>query len=612
MRGKFSCLLTILLLCTPVWALTVNTKIVGVKETENGTLVGVVGDLYVEVTNGTGKVFVETIPLTKIDTQASARLAKEVSCEILAVNCSNFNFYYTIRTESIIIGGPSAGAAMTIATLAALSETPLRGDIIITGTINPDGSIGPVGGVFEKAKAAFEYGAKKFLIPKGERIVYMQERSVVSLPGYYYEEIKSTPVDIVEYARQNWGLEVIEVMDIREAFEVFTNRKIIRRELESVEEVTQAFNEAMLNISNHLLNLTYASIQEVQRLVTTSRLNYRERNEYLNTLSNINQTLGAPSLIQSGKYYSASSQCIDALRRIEIINLSVRYKNNSLYLREVQSELNKEIEEFKQSIYSSNLSHHWALEAALIALSRLSEAKQLVSTNYSTVSELISGLALARAKLIASKSWYSLINRFMGNESIVLEEDKLKEVATRKLEEAYNAFAYASTLETDSFLSSAYQLLRLAQAALDGRDYVYALFKAAEAKARANLVMEIRGLGSDSLAEKVKLKNEIASQTINEAEALGVLPFLGLSYKEFASTTDDPTEQLIYLSYAKEFAKISIEVLRASTPLPYTGGAWLISKEESSQLEELYIRICLIIASFTFGFLISILIVRKA
>src|SRR5262249_43492100 len=50
-------------------------------------------------------------------------------------------------TVSRPIQGPSASAALTVALLAALRREPLRPEVVMTGTINPDGTIGPVSGV---------------------------------------------------------------------------------------------------------------------------------------------------------------------------------------------------------------------------------------------------------------------------------------------------------------------------------------------------------------------------------------------------------------------------------------------------------------------------------
>ncbi len=63
--------------------------------------------------------------------------------------------------------GPSAGSAMCLAFLAALDGREFPADFGITGTVSPDGSIGPVGGVEKKIRAAAAAGLKRFAIPHG-------------------------------------------------------------------------------------------------------------------------------------------------------------------------------------------------------------------------------------------------------------------------------------------------------------------------------------------------------------------------------------------------------------------------------------------------------------
>src|SRR5512133_756967 len=77
---------------------------------EEASQTGSTADLLLEVKDGTGRVFIDSFPLSKIDTQISARFAKEVACNFLEADCSKYDFFYTIRANSAIIGGPSAGA----------------------------------------------------------------------------------------------------------------------------------------------------------------------------------------------------------------------------------------------------------------------------------------------------------------------------------------------------------------------------------------------------------------------------------------------------------------------------------------------------------------------
>ena len=68
------------------------------------------------------------------------------------------------------IGGPSAGLAMTLTLIDQLSRGSLTGHRVIaaTGTIDPTGQVGDVGGVAEKTVAVERAGAKYFFVPVAE------------------------------------------------------------------------------------------------------------------------------------------------------------------------------------------------------------------------------------------------------------------------------------------------------------------------------------------------------------------------------------------------------------------------------------------------------------
>ncbi|MFT4086331.1 MAG: PDZ domain-containing protein [Gordonia sp. (in: high G+C Gram-positive bacteria)] len=67
------------------------------------------------------------------------------------------------------IGGPSAGLMMALAVIDKMTPGDLsRGKFIAgTGTIDPSGEVGVIGGITHKLKAAKEAGATAFLVPAG-------------------------------------------------------------------------------------------------------------------------------------------------------------------------------------------------------------------------------------------------------------------------------------------------------------------------------------------------------------------------------------------------------------------------------------------------------------
>jgi uncharacterized protein len=111
--------------------------------------------------------------------------------------------------------------------MAALENRTIKSGIAITGAINPDGSIGAVGSVFEKAKAVADAGYTTFLVPKGETkgIYYEKVTKTKQIrPGFTYHYTSYVPktIDLVEEA-EKWGLQIVEVSDIDEAAGLMLN-----------------------------------------------------------------------------------------------------------------------------------------------------------------------------------------------------------------------------------------------------------------------------------------------------------------------------------------------------------------------------------------------------
>ncbi len=140
--------------------------------------------------------------------RAAGWTAAVMSSLLLGIDPSRLAFTYDVSGR---IDGPSAGALMTIATLAAILGDEIPADFAMTGTINPDGSIGPVGGIPQKIDGAAKAGVKTVLVPAGQRT----DRDAASRQG----------VDLIRRGDEQ-GVKVTLVPNIYEAYQAATGKPL--------------------------------------------------------------------------------------------------------------------------------------------------------------------------------------------------------------------------------------------------------------------------------------------------------------------------------------------------------------------------------------------------
>lgn len=192
----------------------VHVTALAVSETQQG-FVGVHADVEARVLSpGTGRVFVATKPLAQTDMQGSARLAAQVAASQLGLRWQDYDYLVAFQGTSTVIGGPSAGAVMSLALTVALQnlahpDEPWQLDptVAATGTINPDGTIGPVGGIPAKAEGARDAGIRTFLYPAGLDVATTQ------VAGTFGP--RTITVDMASHC-QNLGITCRSVTTLRE------------------------------------------------------------------------------------------------------------------------------------------------------------------------------------------------------------------------------------------------------------------------------------------------------------------------------------------------------------------------------------------------------------
>jgi uncharacterized protein len=180
---------------------------------------GLVGSVTIREIPGTGNVLVHTYPYLEPDLQYSANMAIDAAKKMAGAS-DQFDYVVNYQIPSTIVGGQSAGAATALTALALFEDKNLNPTVAMTGTIDENGNIGEIGGVYEKAKAVADAGYKVFLIPEGQSIITSYEAvNGYSRSGFWIHRTQRyvpVSIDLKEEAKK-WGLDVVEVSSLSDA-----------------------------------------------------------------------------------------------------------------------------------------------------------------------------------------------------------------------------------------------------------------------------------------------------------------------------------------------------------------------------------------------------------
>ena len=200
-----------------------NASVVEIKipaVDDNGE--GLITQLFVQAIPGSGKTLanIDNI-LFFTDTQNSIRTARSVAQNITGKDLSEYDLIYTIIANASVITGPSAGASLAVATVAALEGKEINPKVMMTGNLNHDGTIGPVGQIAEKTRAAQKAGAEIFLVPvtQASKFTFRTERVCETIGSTEFCSVETIPEKI--NITDGSGITIKEVTNINEVLEYF-------------------------------------------------------------------------------------------------------------------------------------------------------------------------------------------------------------------------------------------------------------------------------------------------------------------------------------------------------------------------------------------------------
>lgn len=208
-----------------ITAVAVRPILLGDGFFQNVQYEGATMTIRVDVRDGEGLILVNTEIPTGVDFQASAKTAVSVAQKYTNVDLTEKDIIFSITAKNNenlqAVDGASAGMAMTVLLVAEIQQIEISDSVLLTGTIGEDGSMGKVGGIFEKAEAAAMDGAETFIVPDGLAVTHVQECEESREGPFLYRSCRMETKQLSPIMEERYGMRVVEASDLDEVLGFF-------------------------------------------------------------------------------------------------------------------------------------------------------------------------------------------------------------------------------------------------------------------------------------------------------------------------------------------------------------------------------------------------------
>jgi len=515
----------VLLLAVPCLAVVGQSSMKIFAVTTEGN--GLSADLILNINDGSGKVWSSVVPLVGTTTQNAETVAVNLA-KSYASGVDSHDYLFEIKSDASVVEGPSAGSAMALLVVSALKDKRIPKEVGLTGTISEDGSIGPVGGVFEKSKEAARIGIKLFMIPKGEA------KQTIKLP----DSVQS--ISLPDYALEEWDMKVVEVSNLDEAL------KLAFSDIGKIDvNASQAEPELIFTPSPIAQASSLQPLQKYTKkyLAETKELIASARNSLSTTLITDNSIINsllmqlgdtesalseAQALYDSNYLYSAANYAF--LARVNAMTIKDIAENPSI-VADNSSALNAKVEALKEKVKSLEdeidkgipvEGFEWYAAAqqrviwARVNLERLSQPATVIVINGIQQDSTETALQNVQDFEFASE-WYNIASNFyeFGSE----ESTKwaalngfAKEALSAEIVKAENSLSVMPAFESED-------VLRRLNSAKVEKEYNWTLggyFDALSANALIAAEKEVEGKDSNQLESELEAKIRALDSRIND------------------------------------------------------------------------------------------------
>ncbi|MEM3555462.1 MAG: S16 family serine protease [Candidatus Micrarchaeia archaeon] len=564
MKKKF--IMAVLLFALIVDAKTASMPVPAVVLLEGGELV----HIEVEIREGEGIVYVATSPLVGAQTQTSARTAFKVAGKLAGVNTKNYDVLVRLHDYGTAksVDGPSGGLAMTLLMLSILENKTLRQDLTATGTIEQDGSVGEVGEVGKKTRAAVLGGMKVILIPKN------------------YDMFDKMVLSILD---RKWNITIIEVENVQSAMQVAFSSP--NTTLES--NVMEVKPKERVNLTPTSVSCSNCNLEEFQKLARRI-INYgrsaleevrkQNRTEFSYFLTAIESDLeGAEEAENANFIYAGANSAF-----LAGINLNF-LKESDITAGGLKARV-KEVEECIQTAVKPKMTYEnfeWVAggeERLAWAKKKLGEVVVSNLTDDESLLFIFKELLTAESWCNASHEMFAVAYRIGGTP---VNESKLKGFASGKIKEA------AQKLESygGSDFGDAGWRFEAAKTEFDNGSFVAAVFDSEYLLSAIKMVEGENASLTDQLLKQREWRGLWAALYGNHAEYL---------YKVSMQRGGSQSSAVLLAIYADSLDEDAVKIMELfESPEEETGVSEEVQKVEKYPTElALFLVLCLLLAIF--------------
>lgn len=517
-----------------------------VAQTTDGDLVGVSAGIEARATTGSGKVFVATEPLAELDMQGSAKLAARVAAGTLGLDWRDHDYLVSFRSESPVIGGPSAGAVMALALAAALQD--LHGEaweldpgVAATGTINPDGTIGPVGGIPEKAEGAARAGVHTFLFPAG------QEAPIVQNGLFAFQ------VNMTDHCA-SLGIACRSVTTLRELVEAAAGVRLERPDIDV--PTTADYGERLAPAATDELDELRDRLAAAEVALAAASMMDQQRDRVQQSLDTAAARLGVAEAALAGeRYYTTVTMTFQGLIWVGEAEILTEYfaSGDPDALARAVTDCADAVQTAQDLAFPLNATGANAFYAIGAAQQRASAAEDLyqqAAARFNAFGQALqsafsSSFCMERA---ATVSWWAGLHDLFGvGPTLDGQEERAQQAIDLAAETTSYADAVLSTFGSDG------GALDQARSHFEAGRMAAAAVTAVEAQVNAMVAVQT-GTGQQIPVSVLDAARATASQAVDQARSAGVEPVLAVSLIELSDDQEQPADALLNLWTARGLA----------------------------------------------------------